>query len=163
MNISLLKPISQFRPKTFPASNFDIFDVRRRISTSRTSRPNTNHVFNLLCGCYLVPVRLRGGSGPHEGRLEVYVNNKWGTVAAGFVRSNEAEVVCRQLGYTGRALATNSAVFGRGSGYIGYTSISCYYKYDMPKHIGECVVSRTEHGDHDFDVGVICNGKLINN
>ncbi len=50
-------------------------------------------------------VRLRGGSSTAEGRVEVCVNNRWGTVCGGMGTSswdqNDAQVVCQQLGFNG--------------------------------------------------------------
>ena len=45
-------------------------------------------------------VRLVNGSGPHEGRVEICVNEAWGTVCSNSWSSYDAKVVCRQLGYT---------------------------------------------------------------
>ena len=44
-------------------------------------------------------VRLVDGSGPHEGRLEVCVNEAWGTVCSNGWDNADSKVVCNQLGY----------------------------------------------------------------
>ena len=55
--------------------------------------------------CYDGDVRLVNESQSHEGRVEVCFNETWGTVCdyiSGYHwNHSEAEVVCRQLGYTG--------------------------------------------------------------
>ena len=45
-------------------------------------------------------IRLMGGNSSNQGRLEVCVNNAWGSVcdSTGVFTSDEAKVVCRQLG-----------------------------------------------------------------
>ena len=39
------------------------------------------------------------GSGPHEGRVEVCVNDAWGTVCSNSWNTDDANVVCKQQGY----------------------------------------------------------------
>ena len=45
-------------------------------------------------------IRLRGGSNIYEGRVEVCWNETWGTVCDGYWSTNDANVACRQLGFS---------------------------------------------------------------
>ena len=57
-------------------------------------------------------IRLVGGSGPNEGHVEVYHNNQWGRVCDDHWDLKDANVVCRQLGFTRAVRATSSSEFG---------------------------------------------------
>ena len=51
-------------------------------------------------GCQHGDVKLVNGNSPNEGRVEICLNNQWGTVTDDGWSSSDARVVCRQLGYT---------------------------------------------------------------
>ena len=74
-----------------------------------------NSIFFIITGaqsnqCTYGDVRLVGGSGDHEGNVQVCINGTWGYVCDNSWNYNDARVVCRQLGYStsnyyGRAIA----------------------------------------------------------
>ena len=98
-------------------------------------------------------MRLVGGSGPHEGRVEVYHNDTWGTVCDNAWDQQDATVICRQLGY-GSAVSALVA-YGGGSGPIWYDNVRC--------NGNEASLTQCTHRglgvhfcDHSEDAGVIC-------
>ena len=48
---------------------------------------------------YAAQVRLTRGDTVNQGLVEVYCNGQWGTVCDDFFGQNDADTICRQLGY----------------------------------------------------------------
>ncbi|XP_041463290.1 CUB and sushi domain-containing protein 1-like [Lytechinus variegatus] len=107
---------------------------------------------------YLEDVRLVGGVGPHEGRVEVLHNGQWGTVCEDLWEQTDADIVCRMLGYEGAdaQYSTHDMWWiSGGSGPILMDNVICQGKetsLDQCSHLGFGV----HNCDHSKDVGVNC-------
>ena len=66
------------------------------IDSSKTDIRNLLHT----APCTYGQLRLVGGSIPNEGRVEICINNVWGTICDDDWGVSDATVVCRQLGYS---------------------------------------------------------------
>ena len=104
----------------------------------------------------VVPVHLSNGDNSRSGRIEMYINGRWGTVCDDGWTIRSSTVVCRQLGL-GNIGTFNQ--FGSGPS-------------DYPIHLDNVICGRNEAnilacqhlrlGLHDCghheDTGVICSG-----
>ncbi|XP_011677589.2 sushi, von Willebrand factor type A, EGF and pentraxin domain-containing protein 1 [Strongylocentrotus purpuratus] len=100
-----------------------------------------------------VSLRLVDGFSPFEGRLEVYMNGKWGTVCDDMWSLTDADVACRQLGF-GSALSVRGSTYGEGSGRILMDDVECT---GTETTLISCQYSTTHNCRHAEDVGIICN------
>ena len=103
-------------------------------------------------------IRLVGGSWSGEGRVEVFHNGAWGTVCDDHWDLNDAQVVCRSLGYSNASDALMSAHFGQGSGQIWLDDVNCLgheSSIERCSHIG-WNIHNCNHGE---DASVICSSK----
>ena len=104
-------------------------------------------------------VRLVNGLTKYDGRVEVYHNGEWGTVCNNGWDLNDAQVVCRQLGFTSAVAATDGANYGQGSGQIWLDDVNCTGTEPM---IEDCSHGGWGNMDcyHDEDAGVQCSGTV---
>ena len=72
------------------------------------------HIAHIICpfttavGCTNHTVRLAGSSNIYEGRVELCINNVWGTICDDAWNALDASVVCRQLGFSPTGWLCNS-------------------------------------------------------
>ncbi|KAB0407282.1 hypothetical protein E2I00_019037, partial [Balaenoptera physalus] len=99
-------------------------------------------------------IRLAGGKGNHEGRLEVYYRGQWGTVCDDGWTELNTYVVCRQLGFKyGKQASANH--FEESTGPIWLDDVNC-----SGKETSFLQCSRRPWGRHDCshweDVAISC-------
>ena len=105
-------------------------------------------------------IRLVNGSNSESGRVEVCRFGCWGTVCDDGWDSNDATVVCHQLGFdTERAIPTIGAYFGGGSGQIHLSQAQCEVN-DTAERLVDCAIDKDGINGclHNQDAGVICSG-----
>ena len=105
-------------------------------------------------------IRLMNGSGPHKGRVEIFLFGHWGTVCDYNWDLADATVVCHQLGYLRAVEAPRSAAFGAGSGPSWYSYVQCT---GTEMNLTECRKYHNSFGSacsHSRDAGVVCSSEL---
>ena len=107
------------------------------------------------------PLRLMGGTGDHEGRLEIRYEGQWGTVCDDYWTDVEADVACRALGYPNGSVGGGGLVhFGPGSGSILLDDVNCVGNETSLlacDYRGKPTVSVDNNNcSHSEDVGVRC-------
>ncbi|KAL0880639.1 hypothetical protein ABMA27_001864 [Loxostege sticticalis] len=109
----------------------------------------------------IVPIRLLGGRTPHEGRLQVRIDEKWGTVCNYRWNIINAAVVCNQLGLV---LNPNDWFLEPNeiptAGMTEDTILSNVECTEFDTDITKCKAETREHFenscDHENDVGIRC-------
>ena len=106
-------------------------------------------------------IRLVNGDDQNEGRVEVFYGGQWGTICDDLFDANDADVICRQLGYMGGTPAS-FRTFGEGSTSqpIWLDNLACM---GNEQNISLCPNILDSIGDHNCvhfeDVGVHCQGR----
>lgn len=105
-------------------------------------------------------IRLVNGSSASEGRVEIRLNGVWTTVCDHPWDISDANVVCRQLRFSGAVSTFGEAYFGQGEGPILKQDIDC--TGSEPSLISCFRGSRNnESCSHRNDIGVICFRKYV--
>ena len=102
-------------------------------------------------------VRLSGGEN-HTGRVEIWKHGEWGTICDNNWDLEDANVVCRQLGYPGALQALEDAAFGPGRGRIWLSNLQCN---GSEKKLMQCVQKPYKHCSHSQDAAVICKSRCL--
>ncbi|CAI8045096.1 Deleted in malignant brain tumors 1 protein [Geodia barretti] len=112
---------------------------------------------------FLIPVRLSNGTRPNEGTVEIFYQNRWGTICDIFWTLQDANVVCRQLGYDGAYNATHSSYYGDS----GLTTVMAYTDcFGQESQLANCTGFRYSpyipqwYCDDSTIAGVMCIGEI---
>ena len=103
-------------------------------------------------------VRLRNGPTSNQGRVELFLNGTWGTICDDYWGIEEANVICRMLGFSEGAWSTHCC------GWYGSSSAPSQIWLDDVHCVGdEQSIAQCRHGGwgshncyHSEDVGVVC-------
>ena len=93
-----------------------------------------------------------------RGRVEVFVDDTWGTICSTGFDITDAHVICRQLGFPAASSYNTDARYGQGSGRILASNLDCL---GSESNIDQCESSAPVECSHSMDVGVDCIGKNI--
>ena len=101
--------------------------------------------------------RLLDGDYTWQGRVEINYNNTWGSVCDDAWDVEDANVVCRQLGFIRAVSAPRFSPFGQSSGPIWLDQLGC-----AGTEASLCECSSNAIGVHDCshfeDAGAVCQG-----
>lgn len=105
-------------------------------------------------------LRLSGGCGLFEGRVEQFYAGSWGTVCDTDWDMNDAKVVCRQLGMGEPVEAVRGGRFGVGKGPIMLSNLQCN---GSETALAWCLHPgwKTSTCPHSQDAGVVCKGPVM--
>jgi len=98
---------------------------------------------------------LVGGTSSYHGRVEVFIQDEWGTVCDDSWDINDASTACRQLGFPFGA-SENIREFGGGTGRIWLDDLFCGANGQNLLNCDKGSPTGTHNCDHSEDAGATC-------
>ncbi|XP_055956391.1 deleted in malignant brain tumors 1 protein [Patella vulgata] len=71
-----------------------------------------------------IQMKLTGGISNSQGIVNIKINGQWGTICDSYFSTNDAQVVCRQLGYLD-GTSKSTSLYGNGTGLVHLSNPSC--------------------------------------
>ena len=120
-------------------------------------------------------IRLQGGIYSNEGRVEVYCNGQWGTICDDGFDSNDALVLCKQLGYSNYTSYNHLALYvyivkqtvlsvysvvcrsGNSSQHIWMSNLACSNSFSCLGSCQRCPNNPYNLCSHSEDVTLQCS------
>ena len=98
------------------------------------------------------------GSNDWEGRVEVFYNGTWGTVCDDDFDIQDANVICRMMGFPGASAALAEARFGAGNSNQEIVLDDLWCRGHETSLVS-CISRRwgSSNCGHDEDAGVVCS------
>ncbi|XP_053387660.1 deleted in malignant brain tumors 1 protein-like [Mercenaria mercenaria] len=104
-------------------------------------------------------IRFGNGVGIADGRVEILVNDTWGTVCSNGIYFDEATVICNMLGFTEVYTYYRYYYYGygQGTGPVYLANLECN---GTETHINNCVYDIAHSCSHFYDIAVVCRHSL---
>ncbi|RUS76380.1 hypothetical protein EGW08_015860 [Elysia chlorotica] len=93
-----------------------------------------------------------------RGRIEIYHRGRWGAVCHRDISHEDADVICRHLGFQG-GISAGAGHFGVGAGVSWHLNTSCL-ETPQPQCASVSHDTTSALCSHDQDAGVICDHML---
>eukprot|EP00095_Tigriopus_kingsejongensis_P002017 maker-scaffold419_size176504-snap-gene-0.37 protein:Tk02017 transcript:maker-scaffold419_size176504-snap-gene-0.37-mRNA-1 annotation:"hypothetical protein DAPPUDRAFT_316225" len=103
-----------------------------------------------------IEVRLVNGNNVTSGRVEVRFKGIWGTICDDNFGPEEGAVVCRMLGFEGKAVVHSEAAYGAGQGPIWIQNVICEGEEESLAKCKAPTWTPTYQCKHQEDVGIEC-------
>ncbi|XP_048780216.2 scavenger receptor cysteine-rich type 1 protein M160-like isoform X2 [Ostrea edulis] len=106
-----------------------------------------------------IPIRLTDGDTPTSGRVEVYIDGKWGYVTVTGKTAVTARVICSHIGTSSsatKAFPVNSGFYGKSSSIAWLTSLQCSSVTDR---LENCAHQVSSEFLTSVNFGVVCQDR----
>ena len=105
-------------------------------------------------------IRLTNGTRDGQGRVEVEYAGLWGTICNNSFDINDANVICRSMGYPGAESTHSMAPFSGGEGVIWLDNLSCHGNEST---LDECpgIVWGAQNCFQSESAAVTCTGAVL--
>ncbi|XP_060576601.1 neurotrypsin-like [Ruditapes philippinarum] len=126
-----------------------LYDVRQTCSSIYPIYVECKYPYNIT------DVRLVGGTGPYDGRVEVNINDGWGTVCSTYIGPYDDDTLCQSMDLKLTHYFPRISVYEQGTGSIYIGRIGCSA---TNTHISQCsfLPPFRYYCSHSYDISLVC-------